>query len=91
MKKGIRKSREEVLASMTSDNFRIDRVKSTPAEIRHATHRINTMKYKALEGRIAHMTDPFKLIAFIRACTKRGLKSLADDTRIKLNIVLNAR
>lgn len=86
-----RKSREEVLASMDADNFRIDRIISTPAELRHANHRFNTLKYGMLERRIAVMTDPFKLIATIRAATKRGLKDLAVDARVKLNIVLDLR
>ena len=84
-------SRKDVLASMDADNFRIDRIITTPAEMKHANHRFNTMKRGALERRIAIMSDPFKLIATIRAATKRGLKDLAVQARVKLNIVLDFR
>ena len=87
----MKTSRNEKLASMNSDTFRIDVLETTPAELRHAKHRLETMSWDALETRIAKMTSPFKLIAFIRACNLRGLKTLAMDARKKLNIVLDVR
>ena len=84
-----RVSRSEVLASMDSTNFRIDRVESTSAELRHAKMRVNTMTYPALERRIAVMQNPLKLIATIRALSLRGLKNLARDARMKLDIILD--
>ena len=86
-----RTSRNDVLASMDADNFRIDRIISTPAELKHANHRFDTLRWGMLERRIAVMTNPFKLIATIRAATKRGLKPLAMQARMKLNIVLDTR
>jgi hypothetical protein len=83
-------NRRQVLANMNSENFRIDRLESTPKEIEHTEHRFDTLKLGQLEGRIARMTNPWKLIATIRVAKRRGLVGMARNARMKLNIILDS-
>ena len=82
-------NRQEVIAGMNSENFRIDRIKSTPKEMEQANDCFARLRLGQLEGRIARMTNPFKLIATIRVAKRRGMRGMVRAARRKLNIVLD--
>lgn len=83
-------NRRQVLNGMSSENFQIGRLESTPVELAHAEKRFKTLKLGQLEGRIVRMTNPWKLIATIRVARSRGMVGMARRARVKLNTVLDA-
>lgn len=84
-------SRKEVLASMNSGNFRIDRIKSTQREIDHAESVFLKLRIGQLENRIQQMKDPFRLIAAIRVASALGMRRVQRLARQKLNVLLDVR